>query len=63
MLQSINSIGTIDRKLNVALSRAKEQLIIIGNSRILAHSEFYHKVYNLIKEKGVVICGNTLADN
>ncbi|MBM4399896.1 MAG: DNA2/NAM7 family helicase, partial [Candidatus Cloacimonetes bacterium] len=55
LLQSVNMLGTIDRKLNVAISRAREQLIIIGNSRILAHSEFYHKVFNLIKENGLVI--------
>lgn len=55
LLQSINNIGTIDRKLNVALSRAREQLIILGNSKLLVHSEFYHKVYSLIKKHGVIL--------
>ena len=55
MLQSINKLGTVDRKLNVALSRAREQLIILGNSKILTHSEFFHKVYCLIKKHGVII--------
>ncbi len=34
----------IDRKLNVALTRAKEQLILIGNSEILRKNETYSKL-------------------
>ena len=63
MLQSINSLGTVDRKLNVALSRAREQLIILGSSKILTYSEFFHKVYDLIKKHGVVISGSDLGIN
>jgi len=55
MLQSVNMLGTVDRKLNVALSRAREQLIILGSIKILTHSEFFHKVYSLIKTHGLVI--------
>ncbi len=55
LFQSINQLGTIDRKLNVALSRAREQLIILGSSKMLVHSEFFHKIYSLIKQHGVII--------
>jgi len=63
MLQSINTLGTVDRKLNVALSRAREQLIILGSSKILTHSEFFHKVYDLIKKHGIIIDGKSLFTN
>lgn len=55
MLQSVNMLGTVDRKLNVALSRAREQLIILGSIKILTHSEFFHKVYSLVETHGLVI--------
>ncbi len=47
-LASLVSLSTegIDRKLNVALTRAKEQLIIIGNEEILRQNETYGKLIN-----------------
>jgi DNA replication ATP-dependent helicase Dna2 len=39
-LSSLSDEG-VDRKLNVALTRAKEQLILIGNEEILSNSEDY----------------------
>ena len=42
-LDSLVSLSTdgVDRKLNVALTRAKEQIIIIGNRAILSQNETY----------------------
>ncbi len=58
MVQSVNRLGTVDRKLNVALSRAREQLIILGCSKVLTHSEFFHRVFDLIRQHGTVISLN-----
>ena len=42
---SLSSEG-IDRKLNVALTRAKEQIIIIGNKEILSSNNTYAQLIN-----------------
>lgn len=41
----------VDRKLNVALTRAKSNLIIIGNENILNKSSVYEQLITLIKSK------------
>jgi DNA replication ATP-dependent helicase Dna2 len=43
ILSSLSDEG-IDRKLNVALTRAREQLIILGNPELLAHSAIYREL-------------------
>ncbi|QXP69312.1 AAA family ATPase [Polaribacter sp. R2A056_3_33] len=51
-LVNLNDEGTVDRKLNVALTRAKEQLIIIGNDDILSSSLIYYKLIEFVKSQG-----------
>ena len=42
----------IDRKLNVAITRAREQMILIGDSGILFHSEAYDQLIKYLTRKG-----------
>ncbi len=44
-LVSLSKEG-VDRKLNVAVTRAREQLIVIGNREILEGNETYHALIN-----------------
>lgn len=41
-----------DRKLNVALTRAREQLIVLGNRSIMQYDEVYRALEKHIAEKG-----------
>lgn len=50
-LQSLNFDKTVDRKLNVALSRAKEQIIILGCEEVLSSSPHYSAIIDIIKDK------------
>ncbi len=43
----------IDRKLNVAITRAREHLIILGSQSILKQSPIHCKLINYIKNKGL----------
>ena len=43
-LVSLDESGRVDRKLNVALTRAKEQLILLGNEEILCGDSRYAAV-------------------
>lgn len=63
---NLNDEGTVDRKLNVALTRAKEQLIIIGNDDILSSNLIYYKLIEFIKSHGGYVWDNienVLSDN
>ena len=52
-LVNLNDDKTVDRKLNVALTRAKEQLIIIGNKTVLSNSPLYAALIDHIEEAKV----------
>lgn len=45
----------VDRKLNVAISRSKKILIMIGNQRILEKSNSYNKMFKYLKDKNKII--------
>ena len=45
----------IDRKLNVALTRAREHMIITGNSRLLSKNSIFSKLLSYIKKNGTYI--------
>lgn len=42
----------IDRKLNVAMTRAKRRLLMFGNAPLLSHCSVYLKLINYLREKG-----------
>jgi DNA replication ATP-dependent helicase Dna2 len=54
-LQAISADGKVDRKLNVALSRARSRLIILGNRQICSASPHYAKLYENIRLNGRII--------
>ncbi len=56
-LNSLSSIAEIDgilvdRKLNVSITRARDQLIMIGSSQILARNPVFRRMINIVKAKG-----------
>lgn len=54
-LESISADGAIDRKLNVAVSRAREQLIILGNKDLCSYSPHYRNIIDKISKTGICI--------
>jgi len=52
---SSNELLGIDRKLNVAITRAKEHLIMLGNSEILSKSSNYKRFIEYCKSKNSYI--------
>jgi len=63
-IESITEINgeIIDRKLNVAITRAKKHLIVLGSPTVLSDSKIYRKMMDLIKEKGIVLDIHTAID-
>ncbi len=54
-LQSLSSDGEVDRKLNVALSRAKERLIVMANKEICLDSIHYRNLFEQISSQGAIL--------
>jgi DNA replication ATP-dependent helicase Dna2 len=52
-MQSLLQLGNvnIDRKLNVALTRARQHLILLGVPEILSYSAIFHDLIEFIKQK------------
>ena len=53
MITSISDEG-IDRKLNVAITRAREQLIVLGNRNILTINSVYKKLIKWLETESFV---------
>ncbi len=47
----MNDQGNVDRKLNVALTRAKEQLFLIGNQAILKENHLIKTLIDYLENK------------
>ena len=54
-LVSITDDGITDRKLNVALTRAREQMILLGNIELLATNPIYAALIAYCKERYLLI--------
>ena len=54
-LVNMNDNGDVDRKLNVALTRAKEQMFMIGNKFILKENPILYKLLNYLEEKDSIL--------
>lgn len=52
---SLNDEGDVDRKLNVALTRAREQLILIGNEKLLSRAPIYLQLIAHYKTEGTYV--------
>ena len=51
-LSSLSDDGAVDRKLNVALTRAREQVVVLGNAEVLSRSPHYSAFIDYAKEMG-----------
>lgn len=46
---------TVDRKLNVAMTRAKKQMIVTGNPAVIGHDPIFRQLMEHIRRKGGVV--------
>lgn len=62
MMESLSDDGKVDRKLNVAISRASERLIVLGNSELCSTSLHYRELLSGFHNTGLYLNYNQVKE-